>query len=88
MENDELLQAIGQMMDEKLRPVKEDVQYLKILLENDIPKKIQLLAEGHEGIVERLPAKHEINSIKGRLSTLERVVAVHSDEIDELKEAK
>lgn len=58
---------------------------VEILLEHEIPKQLQLLAEGHQGIVARLPKEHEMEDLHSRVSTLERVSADHSDEIRLLK---
>lgn len=60
---------------------------VEILLEHEIPKQLQLLAEGHQGIVARLPKEHEMEELHSRVSTLERVSADHSEEIRLLKYA-
>ena len=98
METKELLEAIGKMMDEKLdnrlKPIQEDLSQLsnrmtrvEVLLEHDLPKQIQTLAEGHNVILERIPEADEIDTLRNRVRTLERVVTSHSQEIDELKQA-
>ena len=58
---------------------------VEVLLEHDIPNHLQLLAEGHQGIVARLPREHELEELHSRVSTLERVSADHSEEIRTLK---
>lgn len=60
---------------------------VEVLLEHDIPNHLQLLAEGHQGIVARLPREHELEELHSRVSTLERVSADHSEEIRMLKRA-
>lgn len=60
---------------------------VEVLLEHDIPNHLQLLAEGHQGIVARLPREHELEELHSRVSTLERVSADHSEEIRTLKRA-
>lgn len=58
---------------------------VEVLLEHDIPNHLQLLAEGHQGIVAHLPREHELEELHSRVSTLERVSADHSEEIRTLK---
>jgi archaellum component FlaC len=98
MDEKMLLEAIGQMMDaklenalqpinERLDAISERTERLEVLLENDIPKQIKTLAEGHKGILDRLPEANEIDSLRSRIRTLEKVVTDHTDEINELKKA-
>ena len=42
---------------------------VEILLEHEIPKQLQLLAEGHQGIVARLPKEHEMEDLHSRVSS-------------------
>jgi len=65
-------------MEQRMGGVEQRMDRFEILLEHDIPKQLQLLAEGHQGIVKRLPKEHELDGIRSRVSTLERVVADHS----------
>ncbi len=74
-------------MEQRMGGVEQRMDRFEILLEHDIPKQLQLLAEGHQGIVKRLPEEHELDGIRSRVSTLERVVADHSEELRILKQA-
>ena len=74
-------------MEQRMGGVEQRMDRFEILLEHDIPKQLQLLAEGHQGIVKRLPEEHELDGIRLRVSTLERVVADHSEELRILKQA-
>lgn len=98
MDDKMLLEAIGQMMDTKLenalQPINKrlDAIYqrterLEVLLENDLPKQIQTLAEGHKDILDRIPEAEEIDALRSRVRTLERVVTDHTNEIKDLKKA-
>ena len=74
-------------MEQRMDGMEQRMDRFEILLEHDIPKQLQLLAEGHQGIVKRLPEEHELDGIRSRVSTLERVVADHSEELRILKQA-
>uniref|UniRef100_UPI003FEFD235 hypothetical protein n=1 Tax=Candidatus Fimivicinus sp. TaxID=3056640 RepID=UPI003FEFD235 len=84
------MDGIEQRMDgieQRMDGMEQRMDRFEILLEHDIPKQLQLLAEGHQGIVKRLPEEHELDGIRSRVSTLERVVTVHSEELRILKQA-
>lgn len=66
---------------------RETIRQIKVLLENGDEKKIRLLAEGQKQILERLPQAEEQRGIKGRVATLERVVANHTQRIQKLEQA-
>lgn len=73
---------------EQLEPIQQDISRLKTLLEHDIPKQIQLLAEGHGAILERLPEADEVDVLRSRIRTLETVVTKHSADITEIRKAQ
>jgi len=57
VEMNQLISAIGQMMDEKLEPIKQNISSInqrltsvELTIENDVKKNVQLLAEGHTGL--------------------------------------
>ena len=56
-------------------------------IENGVMKPIRLLAEGHAQILERLPGVGALDSLRGRVCNLERMVTEQGHEIDELKRA-
>lgn len=74
-------------MEQRMDGMEQRMDRFEILLEHDIPKQLQLLVEGHQGIVKCLPEEHELDGIRSRVSTLERVVADHSEELRILKQA-
>lgn len=74
-------------MEADLADVKDRTGRVELLLEHDIPKQINLLAEGHSAILERLPEADELDGIHSRVRTLERVVAEHTSQINTLKQA-
>ena len=75
MDEKALLEAIGQIIDSKLEPIRgdlsgvrsklEDVEQrvikVELIQENAVAKQIQLLAESHIGIVEKLRGLDDLN---------------------------
>jgi len=58
-------------MDKRLSNVEKEVVKTNLIIENDIKPKIQLLAEGHKGLVERLwHTPDDIEEIKESISTI------------------
>ena len=60
---------------------------MKTYIESNVEKKIQLLCEGHEAILDHLPEADEQEQLKSRVKVLERIVTDMRVEIDELKKA-
>lgn len=63
------------------------VQRVQVLLENREDKQIQLLMEGQQEILRRLPAAEEQGEIEARVTTLERVTTDHTRRLKKLEEA-
>lgn len=80
MVDHELLQAISQMMDEKLKkelePLKEEVRRIAITQENVVMPQLQLVYENQVDIIEEHKA----------MNRLERKVEVLQDEVFAIKE--
>ena len=92
------LQAIAEIMDSKIgasekrmaqlmaQQRRDIMQDVKTLLE--VQTKFNLLAEGQEEILRRMPSEDDMDIIDGRLDTLEAIARKHSREIEELKKAQ
>ena len=74
-------------LETDLQQVNQRTERLEVLLEHDIPHQIKLLAEGHAGILERLPEAEEVDTLRTRICVLERVVTDHTKAIQERKQA-
>ena len=95
------LLAIAKLMDTKLEPInahldtmdarldkiEEEARHTRVLIENQ-DHKIKLIAEQHSEIIEKLSVTSEVDSLKGRVSTLEGIVKTHTTQIMELKKAQ
>ena len=93
------LQAIAEIMDSKIgasekrmaqlmaQQRRDIMQDVKTLLDTEVQTKFNLLAEGQEEILRRMPSEDDMDIIDGRLDTLEAIARKHSREIEELKKA-
>lgn len=120
MTDQELLQAIGQVVEAKLEPVRQDIRELKdsvqrletrmeqletrmdqqeartdkleehvqgirIYMETDQRRTLNLLLEGQQALWDRFVPREEYESLKDRTDVLEATVRHHSQEIRELQ---
>ena len=74
-------------MDARLDKIEEEARHTRVLIENQ-DHKIKLIAEQHSEIIEKLSVTSEVDSLKGRVSTLEGTVKTHTTQIMELKKAQ
>ena len=74
-------------MDARLGKIEEEARHTRVLIENQ-DHKINLIAEHHSEIIEKLSVTKEVDSLKGRVSTLEGTVKAHTTQITELKKAQ
>ena len=58
------------------------------IIETVVVPKIQLITEQHSDMIEKLYVTKEIDSLKGRMSTLENVVKTHQYKFRSLKKAQ
>jgi hypothetical protein len=79
------LQAIAELMNQSIC---QSENRMKAYIESNVEKQIQLLAEGHKMILDRLPDVEEQEQIKSRVKVLERIVTDLRVEVDELKKAQ
>ena len=90
------LQAIAQLMqgmedriDQKLAQQKKEImQEVGVLIENDVTPRFNLLAEGQEEILRRMPSEEDMDIIDGRLTALEASVRKLNREVAQLKKAQ
>lgn len=74
-------------MDQRIDGISSELQQVKVTLETVTNKKIDLLYESYETILQKLEKVNEIDGIKDRVGNLERVVLHHTDQIEQLKKA-
>ena len=84
----DLLQRQVDTMQDQLDGVQETATRVAITQENTVMKTLNLLAEGHTTIMDRMPRKSRIEALEEDVATLKSIVQFHSSDIAELKAAK
>ena len=80
---------MANMMDQKLAQQKREImQEVGVLIENEVTPRFDLLAEGQEDILRRMPNEDDMDIIDGRLTTLEASVKKLNREVAHLKKAQ
>ena len=87
------LQAIAQLMDQKLAQQKQEIldvatHRMQVQLDTEVTTKFNLLAENQEEILNRLSSPEDAELLESRVDTLELAVRKHSREIAELQKAQ
>ena len=94
------LQAIAQLMqgmkkeiigetNELLAQQKREIMHeVGVLIENEVTPKFNLLAEGQEEILRRMPSEEDMDIIDGRLTALEASVRNLNREVAQLKKVQ
>lgn len=99
MDNEELLQAISDMMDKKLEPIKNDIDTLKndvtdikqkvtridLTVEDEIRVNIQRVAEGHLDLSRKLNECIKLSSdIKDKQELQDIFIRMHNNKLKAL----
>ena len=95
---------MANMMDQKLAQQKREImgetkellsqqkreimQEVGVLIENEVTPRFNLLAEGQEDILRRMPDEDDMDSVDERLSTPEAMVKKLNREVAQLKKAQ
>ena len=94
------LQAIAQLMQGMKKEIigetnellaqqkREIMQEVGVLIENEVTPKFNLLAEGQEEILRRMPSEEDMDIIDGRLTAMEASVRKLNREVAQLKKAQ
>ncbi len=85
MTDNELLLAISEMFDSKLKPIEHRITKIEVAIESEIKPNIQLLAENYVPASKKYTAETEkIESIETDVSILKAVVTEHSEKLQQL----
>ena len=85
--NEELLQAIKCIINplvEKQDQMSEQINAIQLTIENNVRKDINLLIEGHQMILERMPEQSEVYALKDKIKILESVLKEHTKILQKL----
>lgn len=89
MADQEMLRAIGQMMDEKLATQKAEISHeTQLMMENVFMPRFNLLAENQQIILEKLKGLDDLEVMDTRITALEAMVKKINRELKEFKQAQ
>lgn len=83
---DNKLNSLEERMDGKLLQQKtEIINEVKVLIENEVTPKFNLLAEGQQAILEQLAPKSRLENLEDEVNLLKIVIKQMNEEINALK---
>lgn len=82
--NDDLL-AISQLLDTKLKPIKDNVKGINLTLENDILPRLQNIKSCYTSTYKRYQSgANQIEAMQMDIEVMKKVIAEHSEKIQKL----
>lgn len=85
MTDNELLLALSDMLDKKLQPIKEDIQFLKLQNENDILPRLQNIEACYTSTYNRYKSGvSQIEAMQADIEVMKSVIREHSEKLQRL----
>ena len=93
MTDNELLLAISELMDKKLKselqaelqPIKDDIRDIKLYIENNVDKNLQLLAENYVPAAKRYEkSTAQIEAMQADIDVMKSVIREHSEKLQKI----
>ena len=79
------LLAISQLLDTKLKPIKDDVRDINITLENDILPRLQNIESCYTSTYKRYQLGiNQLNAMQADIDILKKVVSDHSEKLKKI----
>ena len=81
----ELLLAMSDLLDKKLQPIKDDIQFLKLQNENDILPRLQNIEACYTSTYNRYKSGiSQIDAIQADIEVMKSVIREHSEKLQKL----
>lgn len=85
MTDNELLLAMSDMLDQKLKPIKNDVRDISITLENDILPRLQNIESCYTSTYKRYQSGiNQLEAMQADIDILKKVVSDHSEKLKKI----
>lgn len=85
MSDNELLIAISQMLDAKLKPLMEKQRKTELILENDILPRLQNIEACYTGTYNRYETEtSKIEAMEMDIDVMKKVIKEHSDKLNRI----
>ncbi len=82
--NEDLL-AISQLLDSKLKPIKDDVRGINLTLENDILPRLQNIESCYTSTYRRYQSGiNQLEAMQADIDVMKKVIAEHSEKLQKL----
>lgn len=82
--NEDLL-AISQLLDAKLKPIKDDVRDINLTLENDVLPRLQNIESCYTTTYKRYQSGiNQIESMQADIDVIKKVLSEHSEKLQKL----
>ena len=81
----ELLLAMSYLLDKKLQPIKDDIQFLKLQNENDILPRLQNIEACYTSTYNRYKSGiSQIDAMQADIDVMKSVIREHSEKLQKL----
>lgn len=81
----ELLLAMSDLLDKKLQPIKDDIQFLKLQNENDILPRLQNIEARYTSTYNRYKSGiSQIDAMQADIDVMKSVIREHSEKLQKL----
>lgn len=81
----ELLLAMSDLLDKKLQPIKDDIQFLKLQNENDILPRLQNIEACYTSTYNRYKSDiSQIDAMQADIDVMKSVIREHSEKLQKL----
>lgn len=81
----ELLLAMSDLLDKKLQPIKDDIQFLKLQNENDILPRLQNIEACYISTYNRYKSGiSQIDAMQADIDVMKSVIREHSEKLQKL----
>lgn len=82
--NEDLL-AISQLLDAKLKPIKDDVRDINLTLENDVLPRLQNIESCYTTTYKRYQSGiNQIEAMQADIDVIKKVLSEHSEKLQKL----
>ena len=90
-EHGKMLEEQGKMLadhSKMLERLKVDVSGIKVRLDVEVEKKLQLLTEGHQTLLDTLAPKSRVENLEDEMAFLRSIIKTMNEDISTLKKAQ
>lgn len=85
MTDNELLLAISNIVQAQIKPLKQDIEDVKLLLENDVLPRLNTIESCYTSTYRRYASGiNQIESMQNDIEVMKKVIAEHSEKLQKI----